>query len=153
MIIESCHLGHQLIRLEQLPFKQCVPRSNRGWPTIYTFSLYWQSGKTLDSLDRHIPNMRHQLNGESIWLISSWFGVRIPDGAPRDTLLPLKVKVKVLHTDLLFQLPLISHQVASVKMVDSMWLAAIDFVKIKEWRSKRARLLRQWSLCRNSLTG
>ena len=43
---------------------------------------------------------------------------------------------KVLYTDLLFKLPLISHQVTSVNMADSMWLAAKDLVKINEGEVK-----------------
>ena len=49
---------------------------------------------------------------------------------------PLEAPTEVLYTDLLFQLPLISHQVASVKMIDSMWLAAKDLSKLNEGEEK-----------------
>ena len=42
----------------------------------------------------------------------------------------------VLYTDLLFQLPLTLHQVASVKTANGMWLAAKDHYKINEGEGK-----------------
>ena len=42
----------------------------------------------------------------------------------------------VLYTDLLFQLPLTLHQVASVKTANGMWLAAKDHSKINEGEGK-----------------